>query len=223
MDNELKRRSKNGNVNRIIEDTFIATNYKLNNETQIDTNFSGSTCVTLIYTPEKLLCANVGDSRAVLGRCVNGCWVSHDLSRDHKPSDKDESERIIKRRGRIEPFRDEDDQFIGPARVWLKEDDIPGLAMSRSFGDQVAASVGVIAEPEIKEWKFSKDDMFIIIASDGVWEFIESEECVNMVKPFYLNNDIQGAAEFMVKESTKRWQKEEEVIDDITLLIVFLN
>jgi serine/threonine protein phosphatase PrpC len=180
---------KNGNMNRIIEDTFIATNYKLCNETQIDTNFSGSTCVTLIYTPEKLLCANVGDSRAVLGRCVNGCWVSHDLSRDHKPSDKDESERIIKRRGRIEPFRDEDDQFIGPARVWLKEDDIPGLAMSRSFGDQVAASVGVIAEPgkkdltvEIKEWKFSKEDMFFIIASDGVWEFIESEEVLYKCK-----------------------------------------
>ena len=32
-------------------------------------------------------------------------WVSHDLSRDHKPSEKDEAERIIKRRGRIEPFR----------------------------------------------------------------------------------------------------------------------
>jgi len=29
----------------------------------------------------------------------------------------------------------------------LKDDDVPGLAMSRSFGDRVAASVGVIAEP----------------------------------------------------------------------------
>jgi len=223
LDNELKKRLKNTNMNKIIEDTFVSTNYKLNNETQIDTNFSGSTCVTVIYTPEKLLCANVGDSRAVLGRCVNGCWVAQDLSRDHKPSDKDESERIIKRRGRIEPFRDEEGEFIGPARVWLKEDDIPGLAMSRSYGDQVAASVGVIAEPEIKEWKFSKDDMFFVIASDGVWEFIESEECVNMIKPFYLNNDIQGASEFLVNESTKRWRKEEEVIDDITLVLVFLN
>jgi len=69
------------------------------------------------------------------------------LSRDHKPNDPDESVRIKKRGGRIEPFRDEDDQFIGPSRVWLKEDDVPGLAMSRSFGDRVAASVGVIAEP----------------------------------------------------------------------------
>jgi serine/threonine protein phosphatase PrpC len=48
--------------------------------------------------------------------------------------------------------------------------------MSRSFGDRVAASVGVIAEPEITEYKFHEEDKFMIIASDGVWEFIESEE-----------------------------------------------
>jgi hypothetical protein len=36
---------------------------------------------------------------------IKTAWVSHDLSRDHKPSEKDEAERIIKRRGRIEPFR----------------------------------------------------------------------------------------------------------------------
>lgn len=89
-----------------------------------------------------------------MGRLINGSkwifkldWVNHDLSRDHKPSDKDESNRIINRNGRVEPFRDENGEFIGPARVWLKEDDIPGLAMSRSFGDQVAASVGCISEP----------------------------------------------------------------------------
>ena len=40
-------------------------------------NKSGSTCVTCIYTPEKIVCANVGDSRAVLGRCVNGCNYSN--------------------------------------------------------------------------------------------------------------------------------------------------
>lgn len=48
--------------------------------------------------------------------------------------------------------------------------------MSRSFGDEVAASVGVSAEPEIKEWNFTQEDKFLILASDGVWEFIDSEE-----------------------------------------------
>lgn len=187
LNNQLRKQNKNvsqHNINHILEDVFLDTNHKLCNLDNLDTTFSGSTCVSLVYTPEKMICANVGDSRAVLGRCVNGGiiynltieWISHDLSRDHKPCDKDESIRIKKRGGRIQPFRDDDGEFIGPARVWLKEDEIPGLAMSRSFGDRVAASVGVIAEPEIMEYKFHPDDKFFIIASDGVWEFIESSE-----------------------------------------------
>jgi serine/threonine protein phosphatase PrpC len=58
----------------------------------------------------------------------------------------------------------------------LLDEDIPGLAMSRSFGDECAASVGVSSEPEIKEYLFNKNDAFFIIASDGVWEFISSDE-----------------------------------------------
>ena len=38
---------------------------------------------------------------------------------------------------------------MGPHRVWMKDENIPGLAMSRSFGDTVAHQVGVISEPEI--------------------------------------------------------------------------
>jgi serine/threonine protein phosphatase PrpC len=76
---------------------------------------------------------------------------------------------------------------MGPARVWLKDQDIPGLAMSRSFGDEVAASAGTIAHPEIIEWKLTPEDKFLILASDGVWEFIDSEEVNfnNLVCKFY--------------------------------------
>lgn len=52
--------------------------------------------------------------------------------------------------------------------------------MTRSFGDQIAASVGILAEPEINEWKLTNEDKFMVLASDGVWEFIESEE-VNLI------------------------------------------
>ena len=44
---------------------------------------------------------------------------------------------------------DQNREPIGPLRVWLKYDDVPGLAMTRSMGDSVAAKAGVIAEPEI--------------------------------------------------------------------------
>jgi hypothetical protein len=48
-------------------------------------------------------------------------------------------------------------------------------------------------------------------------------KCVNIIKDFYLNDDITGCCEYLHKEASKRWMKEEEVIDDITMIIVFFE
>jgi len=175
----------------IIQSTFISTNLDMTEDERVDSSFSGSTCVSLFYTPSKLICANVGDSRCVIGKFDGNNWKSKNLSRDQKPSEQDEFDRIINSGGRVESFKDENGNYIGPERVWLKEEDIPGLAMSRSFGDEIAHTVGVITEPEINEYYFLEEDKFIIIASDGLWEFISSDECIEMVKEYYLKNDIK--------------------------------
>ena len=79
---------------------------------------------------------------------------------------------MLMNNGRIQPFVDEETgQFVGPQRVWIKEDEVPGLAMTRSFGDQVAHLVGVIAEPEITEYEFKEEDKFFLVASDGSHHF----------------------------------------------------
>lgn len=102
-------------------------------------------------------CANVGDSRGIVIRAAstsqneNG-FTCEAISRDHKPDDKDEAAVIIANNGRIDSYRDNLGNQIGPLRVWLKNEDIPGLAMTRSFGDGMAARVGVNAIPEIKEF-----------------------------------------------------------------------
>ena len=99
-----------------------------------------------IYIKGKSLwCANVGDSRAILSR--NGKPVP--LNRDHKLDLADEAERILQNQGLIMAEKDEDGGDIGPLKVWIKEANIPGLAMSRSLGDRIAQSVGVTCEPEI--------------------------------------------------------------------------
>ncbi len=75
LNNQLKLKNKNvniHNVNSILTETFIETNNKLLSGEVVDTTFSGSTCVSLIYTPEKVISANVGDSRAVMGKFANG-------------------------------------------------------------------------------------------------------------------------------------------------------
>eukprot|EP01017_Pseudomicrothorax_dubius_P043321 TRINITY_DN7192_c0_g1_i2.p1 TRINITY_DN7192_c0_g1~~TRINITY_DN7192_c0_g1_i2.p1 ORF type:complete len:157 (+),score=41.44 TRINITY_DN7192_c0_g1_i2:40-471(+) len=141
-----------------------------------------------------------------------------------KPTLKAEADRIIKSGGRIEPFVDEDGNYIGPQRVWLRDDDVPGLAMTRSLGDAVGARAGVSWMPEILEFPISPEDKFLVIASDGVWEFIDNPECLKVVSAHYEKRDIEGACDHLLSESHRRWKEEEDyVIDDITLIVVFLR
>jgi serine/threonine protein phosphatase PrpC len=154
-------------------------------------------------------CANAGDSRAIKvaftggqheqGGSLTRKSKAHELiviepmieatalNRDHKPELKDEAERILKRGGRIDSFRDyyNNGEPIGPQRVWLMNEEIPGLAMSRSMGDKVAHSVGVTAEPDTLEFTLTLNDKFLVIASDGVWEFLSNDDVANIVFPFY--------------------------------------
>jgi serine/threonine protein phosphatase PrpC len=212
-------------ISQIITDIFIKENTKLISNEMINSMLSGSTCVSAIYTPEKLITANVGDSRIILGKFFseNNTWQSLDLTIDHKPSLPQEEKRIIEKGGRIEPMKDEENNFIGPPRVWLKTQDYPGLAMSRSFGDRVAHSVGVSEEPEIKEYFYQKEDKFFVVASDGLFEFIPSQDIINIIKDYYLSRDIVGCCEYLYELSRERWMKEEEVVDDITMILVFLE
>ena len=225
MDRGIKNLS-NENINSlstIFQETFVLTNASLNEDERIDSSFSGSTCVTLLFTPTRICCVNVGDSRCILGKYNGYEWSAKALSRDHKPSDPDEMDRIFKSGGRVESYRDNFGNFVGPERVWNKEMDGPGLAMSRSFGDEIGHKIGVVVDPEIMEHYFLKEDKFIILGSDGIWEFISNNEVVDIVKNYYLDNNIEGAIEHLYNEASKRWIMEEEVIDDITVIVIFLN
>ena len=51
---------------------------------------------------------------------------------------------------RLEPYRIGYEE-MGPCRVWLADSDTPGLSMTRAFGDAVAATVGIIAQPDIMQ------------------------------------------------------------------------
>ena len=215
---------KTDNLTSIIKNVFIMENNSLLRNKQIDSDLSGSTCISVIYTPEKLIIANLGDSRCILGKFINNEYIAQNLSRDHKPTLPEEAERIKKKGGRIHQMRDDDGTFIGPMRVYMKDKEMPGLAMTRSFGDYFGTTAGTISEPEVTEHVFSKEDKFFLLASDGLFEFIQSQEIIDIVKDYYEKNDIVGCCEFLYKESCRKWLKEEEdVIDDITIIMVFLE
>lgn len=114
----------------------------------IDVTFSGTTAVTCFLQGESLYCANVGDSRAILGyELPDGNFTFKKLSQDHKLSLEEERTRIEQAGGIVQSYIDEEGAACGPLRVWLPGKNVPGLAMSRSIGDLVAASIGVQWQP----------------------------------------------------------------------------
>lgn len=124
--------------------------------------------------------------------------------------------RILKSGGYVSPASDD----YGPARVWLKRGEGPGLAMSRSIGDHICSDVGVIATPVVTKYCMEPDDEYILLlASDGVWEFIENAEaCETAVK----SKTAADACAALIDESSRRWREEEgNYRDDITAICCF--
>ena len=114
-----------------------------------------------------------GDSRAIIVKGINNDITP--LSIDQKPDDPIESQRIIENRVEISKF-EEDGEKSGPFRVWKKGEVYPGITMSRSIGDFIATTLGVIPEPKFIEDKIDNKTKFIVIASDGVWEFLDNNK-----------------------------------------------
>lgn len=76
---------------------------------------------------------------------------------------------------------DNQGERIGPPRVWLTNKSGLGLAMSRSFGDVLGQSIGIISEPTITEHRVRENDKYLVIASDGVWDCLTNKEVAKIV------------------------------------------
>ncbi|KAL8499420.1 hypothetical protein ACS0TY_022405 [Phlomoides rotata] len=154
---------------------------------------AGSTASTAILVGDRLLVANVGDSRAVICRGGNAIAVS----RDHKPDQLDERQRI---------------EDAGGFVIWAGTWRVGGvLAVSRAFGDRFLKQF-VVADPEIQEEKVDNSLEFLILASDGLWDVVTNEEAVSMTKPIL---EPEAAAKRLLLEAHQRGSA-----DNITVVVV---
>ena len=95
--------------------------------------------------------------------------------------------------------------------------------MSRSLGDHAVAQVGVIAEPVVTTHTVVPEDEFMIIASDGVWEFLSSAEAVKIVGD-NLSRGASKACQALIEAAAAKWHVEEgDYRDDITALVIRLQ
>lgn len=215
-----------------MKETFLKVDEALKDEPLIEPLYAGTTACVALLQGTNLTLANVGDSRAVMARRSHytnknkshqhtiqsaSSWQAIPLTEDQNPDLPQEAERIIQAGG----FVSASPAPGLSARVWLDPDCTTiGLAMSRSIGDHAVAEIGVIAEPVVTEYVVDDLDDFMILASDGVWEFLSSAEAVEIVGQ-NLHRGATKACQALIEAAAAKWHEEEgEYRDDITAIVV---
>ncbi|PIA35189.1 hypothetical protein AQUCO_03600091v1 [Aquilegia coerulea] len=163
-------------------------------EKAVDLGRGGSTAVTaILINGQKLVVANVGDSRAVI--CNNG--KAKQLSVDHEPST--EQETIESRGGFVSNIPGDVPRVDGL------------LAVARAFGDK-SLKKHLSSEPDVAVVMIDDDSEFFIMASDGLWKVMTNQEAVDAIRH---TKDAQSAAKHLTEEAIARKSK-----DDISCIVV---
>ena len=209
FESELIYKKLKENNCKIITQAFIETDKQLNSM-EFDTSESGSTCCLIIHIGKHIICANTGDSRALVAYNLSSDNNSKNmflnalqLSVDYKPELPEEANRILMAGGVIDQIKDENGIGIGPFRVYANGKDYPGLAMSRSIGDLHGKKIGIIPDPGITEYEINDSTKFIVVCSDGVWEFLNNDIVINLGKKYYLENKPEEYCQELISRITK--------------------
>ena len=213
---------KNSNF-AFIKESFKNADLQMAKNTQFDKNFSGTTCNLVFQFNKYLLCASVGDSRGIL-IYDNDTKTNQNifpLSNDHKPDLPQEFARIQSKGGRVDKLTDQFGNKVGPNRVFKAGQSYPGLAMSRSLGDFQAKDCGVITEPEINEFRINHNSKYMVVCSDGVWEFMQNEQVRDLGNRFYDKNEVGPFCINLVQQAVNNWEQQDIIRDDITVVCVY--
>lgn len=183
-----------------------------------DSFSSGTTAVTVIQQGDQLIIANLGDSRAVLcTRGDNDELNPVQLTVDLKPDIPSEAMRIQNCEGRVFSAAEESQVY----RIYMPEEDCPGLAMSRAFGDFCLKDYGLISVPDVFYRKITKLDEFVVLATDGVWDVLSNAEVISIV----ASAPRSMAAKMLVRHAVSVWRYKHPnaKIDDCTVICLFLH
>jgi len=175
-------------------------------------NCVGCTACVALITKTEIYVANAGDSRCVLS--VNGTAVN--MSEDHKPDLENEKNRILKAEGYVE-----DNRINGSINI------------SRSLGDLdykqnpklERDSQLIIPVPDVKVEAISPESQFLIIACDGIWDCLSSQDAVNFVSKKIAKGKLSTIAEEMMDSIIPNDINEKGGLgcDNMTCIVVSLH
>uniref|UniRef100_A0A7N0RFY9 protein-serine/threonine phosphatase n=1 Tax=Kalanchoe fedtschenkoi TaxID=63787 RepID=A0A7N0RFY9_KALFE len=192
-------------LEKVVTRSFVETDAAFEKSCSIESALSsGTTALTAMIFGRSLLVANAGDCRAVLSRL----GVAIEMSKDHRPCCSNERMRVESLGGYI------DDGYLNGQ-----------LAVTRALGDwhlEGLKEIGDIgrgplsAEPELKLVTLTKEDEFLLIGSDGIWDVFTSQNAVDFARRrLQDHNDARLCCKELVNEAIKRG-----AIDNLTVVMV---
>ncbi|XP_057968324.1 probable protein phosphatase 2C 27 [Malania oleifera] len=191
-------------LEKVVTRSFMKTDAAFAKSCSLESSLSsGTTALTAMIFGRSLLVANAGDCRAVLSRL----GVGIEMSKDHRPCCIKEKRRVESLGGYI------DDGYLNGQ-----------LGVTRALGDwhlegmkEIGEGAGpLIAEPELKLQTLTKEDEFLIIGSDGIWDVFTSQNAVDFARRRLLeHNDVRVCCKEVVEEAIKRG-----AIDNLTVVMV---
>ncbi|CAG9332429.1 unnamed protein product [Blepharisma stoltei] len=217
----IKHEQFEENIREAIIQSFFHANSSLveqcdKPESTYDCMMSGTTATTLLIKNKHIFIGHVGDSRAVLCLKNGEAIQAKRLTTDHKPTLPGELQRIQSCGGEVKQLPDD-----VPHRIFMKGKDYPGLSTSRALGDAIAQMVGVSPLPQFEDIPFQDNFEYLIMGSDGVWEFIKDQEAADTIAKSGKN--VRQGAQTLASLAWQRWiTTEEDVVDDITVLAIHL-
>lgn len=171
-----------------------------------ETEHTGSTCLVAIHYKKNnshyLNVLNTGDSRCII--CRNNIAIP--ITKDHKPFWPEEKARIEALGGKL--------KFDG--HDWR----IADLSVSRAFGDLDALPY-ITSTPDMFKYKLTSDDKFMVLACDGLWDVMESQDVVNFVlaKSFDTSSKSQNIANELGAYAINK----KKSTDNVSIIIVFFK
>ncbi len=175
---------------------FIYAYRKVSQE--LSTETSGTTAATVYLFERNLTAANAGDCRAII---VSSEGVRQ-LTRDHRVEDTEERRRIIAHGGII--------------RGSYVMRDMSGLMPTRSLGDAFFEPAGVTSEPYVNSVNVQKDDLWLVCASDGLFDVMNNHEVAAVVRKA---DEAQAAADVLGREALEH----RAGTDNLTAVVVDLS
>ena len=221
---------------RAFQQTFFSLDEQMHVASNFDDSASGCTAISAVFRGGDLVVANIGNSRAVLGERRGKRVMAYSLSVDQTPYRKDERERVkscgaqvltmamAQGQEKIRPDWDSNieslDGTTDAPLLFAKGSLQPAYPFTRSLGDSMSIRLGLNAEAELLQKALREQDQFILLASDGVWEYMTNQIVCNMVIGF---KDPVEACKAVIASAYGYWLQFEVRTDDITVILAYID